>query len=46
VFPALRGRLDHRYYPSANHTFTELAGQAELIDDVTAWTIATAKRFG
>lgn len=46
VFPALRGRLDHRYYPAANHTFTELAGQAALIDDVTAWTMATAKRLG
>ena len=46
VFPALRGRLDHRYYPAANHTFTELEVQAALIDDVTAWTVATAKRFG
>ena len=45
VFPALRGRLDHRYYAAANHTFTELAGQAELVDDVTAWTM-TANRFG
>jgi hypothetical protein len=45
VFPALRGRLDHRYYPAANHTFTELGVQAALIDDVTAWTMATAKRF-
>lgn len=46
VFPALRGRVDHRYYPTANHTFTERAVQAELIDDVTAWTTATANRFG
>jgi pimeloyl-ACP methyl ester carboxylesterase len=45
VFPALRGRLDHRYYADANHTFTELEGQAELIDDVTTWTM-TANRFG
>jgi hypothetical protein len=46
VFPALRGRLDHRYYPDANHTFTELDGQATLIDDVTAWMMATAARLG
>jgi pimeloyl-ACP methyl ester carboxylesterase len=45
VFPALRGRLDHRYYPAANHTFTELGVQADLIDDVTAWA-TTANRFG
>jgi hypothetical protein len=45
VFPALRGRLDHRYYPTANHTFTELAVQAKLVADVTAWT-TTARRFG
>ncbi|HEU4733453.1 MAG TPA: hypothetical protein VFT22_36420 [Kofleriaceae bacterium] len=43
VFPALRGRLDHRYYPAANHTFTELAAQAALIDDVAGWM---TRRFG
>ena len=32
--PELRGRLDRVYYPDANHTFTELAAQAELIDAV------------
>jgi hypothetical protein len=37
LFPALRGRLDHLYYPTANHTFTELAAQASLLDAVTGW---------
>lgn len=37
LFPALRGRLDHLYYPAANHTFTELAAQAMLLDAVTGW---------
>ncbi len=37
LFPALRGRLDHTYYPLANHTFTELDQQADLIDAVTGW---------
>jgi hypothetical protein len=43
LFPALRGRIDHAYFPSANHTFTELAAQAELVDAVTGWI---AQRFG
>lgn len=43
LFPALRGRLDHAYYPNANHTFTELDAQTELIDAITGWM---AKRFG
>jgi hypothetical protein len=43
VFPTLRGRLDHLYFPAANHTFTELDAQAELIDSVTGWM---TKRFG
>lgn len=42
LFPALRGRLDHLYYPTANHTFTELAAQAALLDAVTGWV---ARRF-
>lgn len=42
-FPALRGRIDHAYFSDANHTFTELAVQAELIDTVTRWM---AKNFG
>jgi len=43
LFPELRSRLDHMYFPTANHTFTELAPQAELIDAVTGWI---TKRFG
>jgi hypothetical protein len=43
LFPALRGRLDHAYFPSANHTFTELDAQAALIDAVAGWM---TKRFG
>ncbi|HEX2685660.1 MAG TPA: hypothetical protein VHN14_03540 [Kofleriaceae bacterium] len=43
VFPALRGRLDHAYFPSTNHTFTELDAQAKLIDAILGWM---AKRFG
>ncbi len=42
-FPALRGRIDHAYFSDANHTFTELSVQAELIDTVTRWM---AKNFG
>ncbi|HET9627506.1 MAG TPA: alpha/beta fold hydrolase [Kofleriaceae bacterium] len=42
LYPALRGRLDHLYYPTANHTFTELAAQAVLLDAVTGWV---QKRF-
>ncbi|MEO7733561.1 MAG: hypothetical protein ABIY55_21540, partial [Kofleriaceae bacterium] len=43
LFPELRGRMDHVYFPDANHTFTELAAQRELIATVTAWI---ARRFG
>jgi pimeloyl-ACP methyl ester carboxylesterase len=43
LFPDLRGRMDHVYFPDANHTFTELAAQTELIDAVTAWI---SRRFG
>jgi hypothetical protein len=43
VFPDLRGRIDHAYFPAANHTFTELATQADLIATVTGWM---RKRFG
>lgn len=42
-FPALRGRIDHAYFSDANHTFTELTIQAELVDTVTRWM---AKNFG
>jgi hypothetical protein len=37
LFPELRGRMDHVYFPDANHTFTELTAQRELIATVTAW---------
>jgi dienelactone hydrolase len=43
LFPALRGRIDVRYFPAANHTFTELDAQRELIDVVAGWM---TKRFG
>jgi hypothetical protein len=43
LFPDLRGRIDHAYFPAANHTFTELATQADLIATVTGWM---RKRFG
>jgi hypothetical protein len=42
-FPALRGRIEHAYFSDANHTFTELSVQAELVDTVTRWM---AKNFG
>lgn len=42
-FPALRGRIDHAYFSDANHTFTELSVQTELVDTVTRWM---AKNFG
>ena len=42
LFPELRGRMDHVYFPDANHTFTELAAQRELIATVTTWI---ARRF-
>ncbi|TMQ20173.1 MAG: hypothetical protein E6J91_04540 [Deltaproteobacteria bacterium] len=37
VFPELRGRVDRAYFADANHTFTELAAQVELIDTVARW---------
>jgi len=43
LFPDLRGRMDQMYFPDSNHTFTELAAQAALLDAVAAWT---TKRFG
>jgi hypothetical protein len=35
--PELRGRVDVAYFPNANHTFTERAQQATLLDAVTGW---------
>jgi dienelactone hydrolase len=37
LFPELRGHLDHEYFPAANHMFTELAAQADLLVAVTSW---------
>jgi hypothetical protein len=45
MFPTLRGRIDHVYFPTANHTFTELDAQRALIDVVIAW-MTQNKRFG
>jgi hypothetical protein len=42
-FPGLRGRIDHVYFPNANHTFTELDAQAALIDAVTGWMTKLGK---
>jgi pimeloyl-ACP methyl ester carboxylesterase len=42
-FPELRGRIDRAYFPEANHTFTQLADQAALIETTTQWI---ASRFG
>ena len=42
-FPDLRGRIDVAYFPDANHTFTELAAQADLIATITGWM---QKHFG
>ena len=42
-FPDLRGRIDHAYFADANHTFTELAAQADLVATITAWI---GKQFG
>lgn len=36
-FPALRGRIEHAYFPRANHSFTERAAQAALLDTITSW---------
>ena len=37
LFPELRGKVDRAYFPAANHTFTELAAQADLMSTVSAW---------
>ena len=43
AFPDLRGRVDVRWFPTANHTFTALDQQAALVDAVASWS---AERFG
>jgi dienelactone hydrolase len=37
LFPELRGKVDRAYFPHANHTFTELDTQSELIGTVATW---------
>ncbi len=37
TFPALRGRVEVAFFPDANHTFTERAAQAALLNTVQAW---------
>jgi dienelactone hydrolase len=37
LFPELRGKVDRAYFPAANHMFTELDVQADLVAAVTAW---------
>ncbi len=37
LFPELRGKVERAYFPKANHTFTELDDQAELIAAVSDW---------
>jgi hypothetical protein len=40
LFPELRGKVDRAFFPHANHTFTELGAQAELIAAVASWITA------
>ena len=42
----LAGRIDCRLYARANHTFTELSAQAQLIDTIVEWSHALAVRRG
>ncbi|MEP6861902.1 MAG: hypothetical protein ABJE66_14845 [Deltaproteobacteria bacterium] len=37
LFPELRGKVESAYFSNANHTFTELDEQAELIALVSDW---------
>ena len=37
LFPELRGRVDRAYFPHANHTFTELGAQGDLVRTVVGW---------
>ncbi len=37
LFPELRGKVERAYFPNANHTFTELDAQAELVTTASAW---------
>ena len=40
LFPELRGKVESAYFPLANHTFTQLDAQAELVATVTDWIAA------
>ncbi len=37
LFPELRGRIDHEYFPDANHMFTERGAQTDLLVAVGNW---------
>jgi hypothetical protein len=37
VFPSLRGSITCHHFPKANHTFTELSSQRELLDIMSHW---------
>jgi len=37
AFPSLRGRIEVRYFPDANHVFTELDQRSALMDTILAW---------
>ncbi|HHH28085.1 MAG TPA: hypothetical protein ENK57_07040 [Polyangiaceae bacterium] len=43
-FPHLRGRVDVRYVPEANHTFTELGPRRAMMDEVVAWITSLERR--
>ncbi|HEX4451737.1 MAG TPA: alpha/beta fold hydrolase [Kofleriaceae bacterium] len=42
LFPELRGKIDRAYFPRANHTFTELDVQRELVDTTANWIASLA----
>jgi dienelactone hydrolase len=46
AFPDVRGRVDVQYVADANHTFTELAKQAALIETVAGWCARHFPRAG
>jgi dienelactone hydrolase len=39
LLPALRGRVDRRYFPAANHQFTEIAARERLMVTVADWVM-------
>ena len=38
-FPELRGKMECAFFPTANHTFTELSAQSELESRVVRWCL-------